>query len=114
MVRVAEALVITLLLPSPPGPPLSRTSTVATQGPAQVLRGIWVETEYILFSPELNAILLDAMSDFCPQLDIAQTTTVYLCFCEEQLLMLPPMAIPVPDATVSVPVQMLALTRAQP
>jgi len=58
-------------------------------------------------------ILLDAMSTFCPQSDMAEKDTVYLFLLDEQLVPRPRMPIVVPGATVSVPVVMLTLASAQ-
>src|SRR5213594_1740743 len=68
--------------------------------------------DQILFSSGSNESRLEAISVFCPQLDIEETTRVYLAFRGEQFLMPPPMPTVVPGATVAVPVTMLMLTTA--
>src|SRR5256712_2389580 len=59
-------------------------------------------------------ILLDAMSTFCPQSDMAEKDTVYRFLLDEQLVARPRMPIVVPGATVAVPVVILTLALAQP
>src|SRR5262245_57976505 len=53
------------------------------------------------------------MFERCPQLETAETTSVSLCLCEEQLLTPPAIPIVVPGATVGVPVRMLMVALAQ-
>ena len=66
-----------------------------------------------MFSPGLKAIRLDAISTLCPQSDMAEKEMMYLIFRDEQLLAPPAMPMVVPGATVSVPVRMLIVARAQ-
>ncbi len=62
--------------------------------------GIVYETDQILASSGPNAIRLEAMSTFCPQLDIAATFTVYLAFRVEQFWIIPVMPSTDPGAIV--------------